>query len=130
MAISAVAGDGVEDVAECAAGHLEVGEMVAELAELVEHDVRRVPGQLVARVVDLLHVALGARGPHDVLRVGLHAVRIVVAHVRVGVEDLADLLTDASKCLIMGERAYKLAMDEQRVGERSLALLTRYLEAS
>jgi 3-deoxy-D-manno-octulosonic-acid transferase len=46
------------------------------------------------------------------------------------VREVADLLTDPSKRLIMGERAYKLAMDEQRVGERSLALLTRYLEAS
>lgn len=46
------------------------------------------------------------------------------------VREVADLLTDANKRLIMGERAYKLAMDEQRVGERSLALLTRYLQTS
>jgi 3-deoxy-D-manno-octulosonic-acid transferase len=46
------------------------------------------------------------------------------------VREVADLLTDASKCLIMGERAYKLAKDEQRVGERSLALLAPYLQTS
>jgi 3-deoxy-D-manno-octulosonic-acid transferase len=46
------------------------------------------------------------------------------------VREVADLLTDPSKRLMMGERAYKLAMDERRVGERSLALLTRYLQTS
>jgi 3-deoxy-D-manno-octulosonic-acid transferase len=46
------------------------------------------------------------------------------------IREIADLLTDPSKRLMMGERAYNLAMDERRVGERSLALLTRYLQTS
>jgi 3-deoxy-D-manno-octulosonic-acid transferase len=46
------------------------------------------------------------------------------------IREIADLLTDPSKRLMMGESAYNLAMDERRVGERSLALLTRYLQTS
>ena len=44
-----------------------VAEMVAELAELVEHEVLGILGQLVARVVDLLHVRLGAVGADHVV---------------------------------------------------------------
>ena len=46
--------------AERAAGDLVVAEVVAELAELVEHEVVGILRQLVAGVVDLLDVALGA----------------------------------------------------------------------
>jgi hypothetical protein len=44
-----------------------VAEVVAELAELVEDEVARVLGQLVAGVVDLLDVALGADRADDVV---------------------------------------------------------------
>ena len=59
--------DDVEDMFERAAGDLVVPEVVAELAELVEHDVAGVAGQLVAGVVDLLDVGLGARRADDVV---------------------------------------------------------------
>ena len=42
---------------------------------------------------------------------------------------LTDLLNDADKRRIMGENAYQVAADEQRVGERTLELLSRYLQA-
>jgi 3-deoxy-D-manno-octulosonic-acid transferase len=49
-----------------------------------------------------------------------------------GVEDLVreitDLLNDADKRLTMGENAYQVAADEQRVGERTSELLSRYLQ--
>ena len=63
-------GDVVEHAAERPPGDLVVAEVVAELAELVEHEVARVEGELVAGVVDLLHVALAARRADDVGRVG------------------------------------------------------------
>ena len=50
----------LEHVAERPAGDLVVAEVVAELAELVEHEVAGVERELVAGVVDLLDVALGA----------------------------------------------------------------------
>ena len=59
--------DRFEDVAERPTGHLVVAEVVAELGELVEHEVAGVEGQLVAGVVDLLDVRLGAVGADDVL---------------------------------------------------------------
>jgi 3-deoxy-D-manno-octulosonic-acid transferase len=46
------------------------------------------------------------------------------------VREIADLLIDTKKRLTMGEAAYKLAMDEHRVGERSLELISRYLQTS
>jgi len=50
-----------------------------------------------------------------------------------GVEDLVreltELLNDSDKRRTMGENAYQVAADEQRVGERSAALLGRYLQA-
>ena len=61
------ADDVLEHVTEGAAGDLVVAEVVAELAELVEHEVRRVERERVARVVDLLDVALRADGADDVL---------------------------------------------------------------
>ncbi|HSE85091.1 MAG TPA: 3-deoxy-D-manno-octulosonic acid transferase [Candidatus Binatia bacterium] len=49
-----------------------------------------------------------------------------------GLEDLVrevtDLLSDADKRLAMGEKAYQVATDEHRVGERTAALLSRYLQ--
>src|SRR5262249_15503407 len=42
---------------------------------------------------------------------------------------LTDLLNDGDKRRIMGENAYQVAADEQRVGERTLELLSRYLQA-
>ena len=57
----------LEHVVQRPAGDLEVAEVVAELAELVEHEVRRVLGERVARVVDLLDVALRADRADDVL---------------------------------------------------------------
>jgi len=50
-----------------------------------------------------------------------------------GVEDLVreitELLGDADKRLAMGEKAYQVAVDEHRVGERTSELLSRYLQA-
>jgi 3-deoxy-D-manno-octulosonic-acid transferase len=46
------------------------------------------------------------------------------------IREIAALLMDANKRATMGERAYRLAMDEQRVGERSFALISRYLQTS
>jgi 3-deoxy-D-manno-octulosonic-acid transferase len=50
-----------------------------------------------------------------------------------GVEDLVreltELLNDSDKRRTMGENAYQVAANEQRVGERSAALLARYLQA-
>jgi 3-deoxy-D-manno-octulosonic-acid transferase len=50
-----------------------------------------------------------------------------------GVEDLVceitELLNDADKRRTMGENAYQVAADEQRVGERTSELLSRYLQA-
>ena len=43
-----------------------VDEVVPELGELIEDDVVRICRELLARVVDLLDVALGARRSHDV----------------------------------------------------------------
>ena len=57
----------LEHVVQRPAGDLQVAEVVAELAELVEHEVRRVLGERVARVVDLLDVALRADRADDVL---------------------------------------------------------------
>jgi 3-deoxy-D-manno-octulosonic-acid transferase len=45
------------------------------------------------------------------------------------VDELTDLLNDADKRRIMGENAYQVAADEQRVGERTFELLSRYLQA-
>ena len=49
-----------------------------------------------------------------------------------GVDDLireiTDLLVDPDKRRSMGEKAYQVAADEQRVGERSSRLLERYLQ--
>ena len=59
--------DRLEHVAERPAGDPVVAEVVAELGELVEHEVARVEGELVAGVVDLLDVRLGAVGADDVL---------------------------------------------------------------
>ena len=44
-----------------------VTEVVTEFAELVEHEVARILGELVAGVVDLLHVRLGAVGADHVV---------------------------------------------------------------
>ena len=57
----------VEHVGHGAPGDRVVGEMVAELAELVEHEVLGILRQRVARVVDLLHVRLGAVGADHVV---------------------------------------------------------------
>ena len=59
--------DGVEDVTECSTGDPVVPEVVAELGELVEHEVAGVEPELVAGVVDLLDVRLGAVGSDHVL---------------------------------------------------------------
>ena len=70
----------LEHVAEGPAGHPVVAEVVAELGELVEHEVARVEGEFVAGVVDLLDVRLGAVGLDDVLgRVGAPLVEPVEA---------------------------------------------------
>jgi 3-deoxy-D-manno-octulosonic-acid transferase len=45
------------------------------------------------------------------------------------VRELTDLLSDADKRRTMGENAYQVAADEQRVGERTAELLSRYLQA-
>ena len=58
----------LEDVQERRPGREVVGDVVPDLGELVEDDVRRVERELIALVVDLLDVALGARGPDDVGR--------------------------------------------------------------
>jgi 3-deoxy-D-manno-octulosonic-acid transferase len=42
--------------------------------------------------------------------------------------ELADLLANPDKRRSMGEKAYQVALDEQRVGERSSKLLERYLQ--
>jgi hypothetical protein len=42
--------------------------------------------------------------------------------------ELADLLVNPAKRRCMGEQAYQVALDEQRVGERSSKLLERYLQ--
>ena len=44
------------------------------------------------------------------------------------VQEITDLLNDATKRLAMGERAYQVATKESRVGERTFALLSRYLQ--
>ena len=59
----------LEDALERGAGREVVGNVIPELRELVEDHVVRVLGQLVAAVVDLLDVALGARRPDDVPRI-------------------------------------------------------------
>jgi 3-deoxy-D-manno-octulosonic-acid transferase len=50
-----------------------------------------------------------------------------------GVEDLVreltELLTDADKRRTMGENAYRVATDEQRVSERTAELFSRYIQA-
>jgi 3-deoxy-D-manno-octulosonic-acid transferase len=45
------------------------------------------------------------------------------------VRELSDLLSDAPKCLAMGEKAYQVASDEHRVGALTTELLFRYLQA-
>jgi 3-deoxy-D-manno-octulosonic-acid transferase len=45
------------------------------------------------------------------------------------VREITDLLNHADKRLTMGENAYQVAADEQRVGERTSELLSRYLQA-
>src|SRR5262249_739381 len=45
------------------------------------------------------------------------------------VREITDLLSDATKRRAMGEKAYELAADEYRVGERTTELLSRYLQA-
>jgi 3-deoxy-D-manno-octulosonic-acid transferase len=44
------------------------------------------------------------------------------------VREISDLLNDADKRVAMGEKAYQVAADEHRVGERTAALLARYLQ--
>jgi hypothetical protein len=61
------ASHGLEDVAERPAGDAVVAEVVAELGELVQHEVARVLAELVAGVVDLLDVRLGAVGADHVV---------------------------------------------------------------
>jgi 3-deoxy-D-manno-octulosonic-acid transferase len=46
------------------------------------------------------------------------------------VREITDLLNDANKRLAMGERAYQVATKDSRVGERTFALLSRYLQPS
>ena len=79
-----VGGDRVEDVAERPPGDLVVGEVVAELTELVEDDIARILGQLVAGVVDLLDVGLGPERADDVvgrvLAPPLQPVETLLAH--------------------------------------------------
>ena len=61
-----------------------MGQVVAELAELVQHHVRRVAFELSARVVDLLHVALRPRRAHDVFGIvhpSLEPLEALPAHV-------------------------------------------------
>ncbi len=60
-------GDRLEQVPDRGTGHAAMGEVVGELVELVEHDAGWIPRELVAGVVDLLDVALGAGGANDVL---------------------------------------------------------------
>ena len=70
---------------ESAPGDGVVGQVVGELVELVEDDVDRVLGQGRAGVVDLAHVALGARRADDVARLGDPALQpreALVAHPR------------------------------------------------
>ncbi len=72
--------DRFEDVPERPARHPVVTEVIAELGELVEHEVAGVEGEFVAGVVDLLDVRLGAVGADDVLgRVGAPLVEPVEA---------------------------------------------------
>jgi len=51
-----------------------------------------------------------------------------------GVEDLVraitDLLNDSDKRLAMGKLAYEIATQDRRAGERTLELLSRYLQAA
>ncbi len=56
----------LEDALERGTGREIVGDVVPELRELVEDDVVGILGELVAPVVDLLDVALRARGADDV----------------------------------------------------------------
>ena len=89
-----------------------VAEVVAELAELVEHEVARILGELVAGVVDLLHVRLGAvRADHVVVRVlapALEPVEPLLAHAlrqdrhAPAGHDPAD--GDAASCVVAGRR--------------------------
>ena len=58
----------LEHALERGAGREVVGDVVPELRELVEDDVVRILGELMALVVDLLDVALGPRRPDDVAR--------------------------------------------------------------
>lgn len=44
------------------------------------------------------------------------------------VREITDLLNDADKRLRMGEKAYQVAANERRVGERTCELLSRYLQ--
>ena len=43
-----------------------VTNMVSEFAELIQNEVARIFRHLVTCVVDLLHIALGTRGAHNV----------------------------------------------------------------
>ena len=110
------------------AGREVVDEVVPELGELVEDHVVRVGLELLAAVVDLLDVALGARGPHDVAGVGHppgEPVEALAAHAlgehrdASAPEQLRD--RDASPAVVAGRRPHgplpggiELPADESR----------------
>lgn len=56
----------LDDALERGTGREPVDDVVTELTELVEDDIVLVQRELVATVVDLLDVGLGARGLDDV----------------------------------------------------------------
>ena len=60
--------DRLEHMPERATRDRHVTEVIPELGELVQHEVLRIEAQLVAGVVDLLHVRLGAHRADDILR--------------------------------------------------------------
>ena len=57
----------LEHMPERPTGHHHMAEMIPELGELVEYEVLRIEPQLVAGVVDLLDVRLGASRADDIL---------------------------------------------------------------
>ena len=59
----------LEGMSQGAASDFIVAGMISEFAELVQDEVARILGHLVACVVDFLHIALGASGANDVRRI-------------------------------------------------------------
>ena len=102
-------GCGVEDALQRSARAQTMDEIVAVLAELVEHDVGRIAVQRRAGVVDLLDVALRARRADDVGGLGdpaLEPVEALPAHVlrqhrdAAATEDAGD--RDAAAAVVAG----------------------------